>query len=481
MVRALARLPFLAVRRLRWWRGAWSKDSDRTYHERLYEAQDYDPFDPSYPGYVTIRRFADHAETLLPAAGTVLDLGCGPGEITCELARRHPGLSFLGVDHSAQAIGRATRHAGRLGLTNIRFEVGDAEGLPAGERYALVTMFDAFHHLERPHAFLTWLTARTTRCLLIEPAGTWSGRWARGLDVDWLLADLANIRDRLEAVCGARAETDGRIAAASAPADAEADVRTLGAPVSAAPAGAATTAAASAGAPLAQGEGAIERRYALDDFVRFFAGWHLRVTGTIAGVDRYPPGVHAQSALRPVTGELAYTLMRATEALLLERGRDGAAKHWVVAATTEAGVIESRLPPTTDPVGPDALPSRVASAYHVRYERVEGPSRIGAGTELRIEIDVVNAGWDTWRSDGARPVHVSYHWLTPAGGMVEFDGLRSDLPRALGPGERGRTVVGVRAPAAAGSYLLAIDLVKEGVTWFSEAGSPWHVTRIDVD
>ena len=68
VLRALARLPFLAVRRLRWWRGAWSKDSDRSYHERLYEAQDYDPFDPGYPGYVTIRRFADHAEALMPAS-----------------------------------------------------------------------------------------------------------------------------------------------------------------------------------------------------------------------------------------------------------------------------------------------------------------------------------------------------------------------------------------------------------------------------
>jgi hypothetical protein len=49
VLRPLARLPFLAVRRLRWWRGAWSKDSDRSYHERLDEAQDYDPAIPATP------------------------------------------------------------------------------------------------------------------------------------------------------------------------------------------------------------------------------------------------------------------------------------------------------------------------------------------------------------------------------------------------------------------------------------------------
>jgi SAM-dependent methyltransferase len=473
VLRALARLPFLAVRRLRWWRGSWSKDSDRTYHERLYEAQDYDPFDPGYPGYLTIRRFADHAEALLPASGTVLDLGCGPGEITCELARRHPSLAFLGLDHSAQAIRRATANASRLGLRNIRFEVGDAERLPAGERYGLVTMFDAFHHLERPAGFIAWLASRTSRCLLIEPAGTWSGRWARGVDVDWLLVDLASIRDRLEAICGAERAAP---AAVSLPAGSPI------APASAADDGAAGSSAPPKGPPPARGEGAVERRYALDDFARFFAGWHLRITGTIAGVDRYPPAAHARSPLRPIAGDLGYALLRATDALLLERGRDGAAKHWVVAATTEGGVLEARLPPTTEPapVADGIRASRVAGACDVRYANYHGPARLAPGADGTVVLDVVNDGWDEWRSDGPQPVHVSYHWLTPARTMVDFDGLRSDLPRPLAPGEACRVTVAVRAPATPGAYLLAIDLVREGVTWFSEAGRPCHTASIEV-
>jgi SAM-dependent methyltransferase len=475
VLRGLARLPFLAVRRLRWWRGSWSKDSDRTYHERLYEAQDYDPFDPGYPGYPTIRRFADHAEALLPASGTVLDLGCGPGEITCELARRHPSLAFLGLDHSAQAIRRATANASRLGLRNVRFEVGDAERLPAGERYGLVTMFDAFHHLEDPRAFIGWLTSRTSRCLLIEPAGTWSGRWARGVDVDWLLVDLASIRDRLEAICGAGPDVAS---------PGEAPGAGLGAAESpAAPAG---SPAAPAGSPLglppARGEGAVERRYALDDFARFFAGWDLRITGTIAGVDRYPPAAHARSPLRPIAGDVAYALLRATDALLLERGRDGAAKHWVIAATTEAGVIAPRLPPTTEParVAAGVGGSRVAGACDVRYANGQGPARLAPGAESTVAIDIANDGWDEWRSDGPNPVHVSYHWLTRTGAMVDFDGLRSDLPRPLAPGETARATVVIRAPGTPGAYLLAIDLVREGVTWFSEAGAPYHTASIEV-
>jgi SAM-dependent methyltransferase len=449
VLRRLVRLPFLAVRGVRWSRGRWSKDSDRSYHEQLYEAQAYDPFDPGYPGYLTIRRFADHAGPLIPDTGTVLDLGCGPGEITCELARRHRHLSFLGVDHSAQAIRRAREHAARLGLSNARFEAGDAESLPAADRYALITMFDAFHHLEEPAAFLAWLRGRTSRCLLVEPAGTWSGRWARGLDVDWLLADLANVRDRLEAVCGEPPAGD--------------------------PAGAAPP----AGAGPARGEGAIERRYALDDFADFFAGWTLHVTGTIAGLDRYPPGAHARSALRGVTGELAYTLLRATEELLVARGRDGAAKHWVIAATSERGLLAARLPdPGLQPE--DAGPSQVSSACDVRYQAYDGPVEATAGTAFRARIDLRNAGWDTWSSEGAHPVHASYHWLTPRGETVVFDGLRSKLPSTIGPGDSCSLLITVRAPAAPGRYLLAIDLAREGVTWFSEAGVPWHTVSIHV-
>jgi SAM-dependent methyltransferase len=451
VLRRLARLPFLAVRGVRWARGRWSKDSDRTYHEQLYEAQAYDPFDAGYPGFLTIRRFADHAAPLIPDSGTVLDLGCGPGEITCELARRHPHVSFLGVDHSAHAIRRAREHATRLGLANVRFEAGDAESLPAADRYALITMFDAFHHLEQPAAFLDWLRGRTSRCLLVEPAGTWSGRWARGLDVDWLLADLANVRDRLEAACGEPPAGDPAAPAPSTP--------------------------ASTGP--ARGEGAVERRYALDDFAGFFAGWTLHVTGTIAGLDRYPPGAHARSALRGITGELAYSLVRATEELLVARGRDGAAKHWVIAATSEPGLLAPRLPdPRVAPV--DAGPSRVASAYDVRYQAYDGPVEAAAGAEFRARLDLRNAGWDTWTSEGPHPVHASYHWLTTRGEMVEFDGLRSRLPAAIGPGDAASIQLAVRAPATPGRYLLAIDLAREGVTWFSEAGVPWHTVAIRV-
>lgn len=437
------------MRQFRWKRGAWSKDSDRKYHDGLYDAQAHDPFSPGYPGYVTIRRFADHAAALIPAAGTVLDLGCGPGEITCELARRYPHLAFLGIDHSGRAIERARANANRLGLANARFEAGDAETLASGERYDLVLMFDAFHHLEHPGEFVKWLKSRTTRCLLIEPAGTWTGAWSRGLDLDWLLLDLANIRDRLEAACGEPAAPDEE-------------------PVP-----------GSNNAP-AQGEGAVERRYALEDFQRFFGSWPLRVTGTIAGFDRYPPRPYSRSALRPAAGEVTYALVRAVEDLLITRDRDGAAKHWVIAATSEPGLITPRLPTTSASAEPEAPASTVSSRYQVEYGEPHGPGSVRAGSIFQVSMEVRNRGWAEWSSEGPHPINLSYHWLTPAGQVAEFDGLRTPLAPPLAARESRRVSMNVQAPSAPGAYLLAIDMVHEGVTWFSEADAPSPQVKISV-
>jgi len=47
-----------------------------------------------------------------------VDLGCGDGDLLCELARRHPERNFLGIDKLAGRIAKACRKAGAL--DNVR-------------------------------------------------------------------------------------------------------------------------------------------------------------------------------------------------------------------------------------------------------------------------------------------------------------------------------------------------------------------------
>jgi hypothetical protein len=52
------------------------------------------------------------------------------------------------------------------------------------------------------------------------------------------------------------------------------------------------------------------------------------------------------------------------------------------------------------------------------------------------------------------------------------EGLRSSLPRPLDPGASCQVALRLHAPSTAGVYILELDLVEEGVTWFSEQGVP---------
>src|SRR6187200_1535043 len=55
------------------------------------------------------------------APASVVDLGCGPGNLTGLLAARWPAADVLGVDSSAEMVERAVSE----GLDGVRFERGD--------------------------------------------------------------------------------------------------------------------------------------------------------------------------------------------------------------------------------------------------------------------------------------------------------------------------------------------------------------------
>jgi len=61
------------------------------------------------------------------AADRVLDVGCGCGLTTRSAARAASGGSVLGIDLSAAMLQEAERRARAEGLTNVRFEQGDAQ------------------------------------------------------------------------------------------------------------------------------------------------------------------------------------------------------------------------------------------------------------------------------------------------------------------------------------------------------------------
>src|ERR1700730_3809121 len=84
----------------------------------------------------------------------VLDVGCGDGKITAEIAARVPRGTVVGVDSSHDMIAFASSHFGPAVRPNLRFEVADARRLPFREEFDLVISFNALHWLPEQDAAL---------------------------------------------------------------------------------------------------------------------------------------------------------------------------------------------------------------------------------------------------------------------------------------------------------------------------------------
>jgi trans-aconitate 2-methyltransferase len=85
----------------------------------------------------------------------ILDVGCGDGKITAQIASRASKGSVVGVDPSRDMISFARSHFGPATLPNLRFEVADARCLPFKNEFDLVVSFNALHWIPEQQAALS--------------------------------------------------------------------------------------------------------------------------------------------------------------------------------------------------------------------------------------------------------------------------------------------------------------------------------------
>lgn len=77
----------------------------------------------------------------LTSSDRVLDVGCGDGRITSEIARRVPSGSVVGIDASSNMIELASQKI----RPNLHFGLADARALPFSNEFDLVVSFNALH------------------------------------------------------------------------------------------------------------------------------------------------------------------------------------------------------------------------------------------------------------------------------------------------------------------------------------------------
>jgi hypothetical protein len=109
--------------------------------------------------------------------------------------------------------------------------------------------------------------------------------------------------------------------------------------------------------------------------------------------------------------------------------------------------------------------------FMASYDHIEGPSKMKAGETEEFRITLSNRSTETWHTWGGRgginTIGLSYHFFAPDGTLVLWDGNRALLPYFVRPGQSVAVQLRVTAPQSTGDFILVIDLVQEGVSWFS--------------
>ncbi len=110
---------------------------------------------------------ADEAFSLLDLRGaeSVLDIGCGQGRITREIAARVPEARVVGVDASEKMIAFAREHGAAPPSSNLEFAVAEARHLGFDHEFDRIVSFNALHWI--PEQGLALDSIRTA----VKPSG----------------------------------------------------------------------------------------------------------------------------------------------------------------------------------------------------------------------------------------------------------------------------------------------------------------------
>jgi trans-aconitate methyltransferase len=85
----------------------------------------------------------------------ILDVGCGDGKVTAELARAVPRGSVTGTDASAEMIAFAKKSFPPSGIPNLKFQISDAREISFKTKFDVVFSNAALHWVDDHEAILS--------------------------------------------------------------------------------------------------------------------------------------------------------------------------------------------------------------------------------------------------------------------------------------------------------------------------------------
>jgi len=115
---------------------------------------------------------------------------------------------------------------------------------------------------------------------------------------------------------------------------------------------------------------------------------------------------------------------------------------------------------------------------------VDAPLQVSlrSGETTTIPVTLRNTGGSTWDSSVPQPFRLSYHWLSAEqDDVLSWEGLRTEFPAPVAPGESISLLARVEAPRHPGEYRLMWDVEQEDRLWFStEPDALWFMSHATV-
>jgi hypothetical protein len=115
--------------------------------------------------------------------------------------------------------------------------------------------------------------------------------------------------------------------------------------------------------------------------------------------------------------------------------------------------------------------------YREEILAIDPPASLHPGEKVDIRFKVKNLGNSIWPAVGTKDfryqINMGDRWI---GFGTRLEDNRAAMAADLPPGHEAEMKLTVNAPLQPGDYTLEIDMVHEGVTWFSEKGArPLHL------
>ena len=186
------------------------------------------------------------------------------------------------------------------------------------------------------------------------------------------------------------------------------------------------------------------------------------------------------AGFRLTGGDFRFATSRATlDGLIrlpheIERRPHLVLRRWRTYFTSAAFFLEKPVAPGTPATRCAArgeeVPVGLPPLLRARLTAVPAAASIPRSTRYALTCRLENTGHATWpRSspDGFGLVRLGAHLIPADGAPPILDYGRADLPRDLAPGAAAEVRIELSAPAEPGQYRVELDMVREGVAWFS--------------